>query len=340
MITGDHPATAAAIARHIGIISDADCSVLKGREVDILGEDGLKTVASFPRVFARVSPQNKLAIVKALQARKHITAMTGDGVNDAPAIRRADIGIAMGLTGTDIAKQAADIVLADDNFSTIIGAVEEGRRVYDNITKFVVYILACNSAEIWIVLMALILKLPVPLASIHILWANIIADIPPSMSIGCEPAEVDLLMRPPRQANDRLLSGWNVVYIVLLGFFISFLSLFRYIYGCMFQNGIDLGLLRAEVFMCLTILQLVLALFSRSLTQSAFSMSPLGNAWMILALSVSTLTLLLGCYIPGLNSLLEMAPIDHFGWLRIGACCLALLIFTEILKLLRRTRGK
>lgn len=336
MITGDHQATASAIAKQIGLFNhDQTYGVMKGLEVDILGEDGLKALAKFPRVFARVSPQNKLAIVKALQSRKQITAMTGDGVNDAPAIRKADIGIAMGLSGTDIAKQAADMVLADDNFSTIIGAVEEGRRLYDNITKFIVYLLACNSAEIWIVLVALMLQLPVPLASVHLLWANIIADIPPSMSLGLEPGEADLLTRSPRSKSEQLLSPWNVVYIILQGLVIALLSLSRYVYG-MRANESDVIGLKSETFVCLTIMQLHLSFLSRSLTHSFFSMNFFGNPWMILAFFLSTMTLLLGSYVPGLNNLLEMTPINAAAWLRIAGCCVLLTVFTEVLKYIRR----
>jgi len=174
MITGDHPSTAKAIATKLGLANE-HTSVLTGDQIDMLASTGeLKTLEPFPTVFARVSPDNKLQIVEALQSRNEIVSMTGDGVNDAPAIKRADCGVAMGITGTDITKQSASIVLADDNFKTIAYAVQEGRRIYDNIKKFILYLLSCNAAEIFVMLLAVIIGAPVPFAPIQILWANII----------------------------------------------------------------------------------------------------------------------------------------------------------------------
>ena len=187
MITGDHINTASAIAKQISIMDEHDPTrsrAMKGTELDMLSQEQLIGLNPFPVVFARVSPDNKLQIVTALQARGELAAMTGDGVNDAPAIKKSNVGIAMGIGGTEITKQAADIVLADDNFTTIVEAVKEGRRVFDNIQKFIVYLLSCNCAEIILMLICSLVNLDIPFEPIMILWANIIADIPPAMSLG------------------------------------------------------------------------------------------------------------------------------------------------------------
>ncbi|KAL9537762.1 hypothetical protein MBANPS3_011488 [Mucor bainieri] len=205
MITGDHVKTATAIATQLGIFHpdhlDKNRAIL-GQELDLLSQDAIIALDPFPCVFARVSPDNKLKIVQALQQRGELVAMTGDGVNDAPAIKCADVGVAMGgEAGTEITKQAADIVLLDDNFSTIVEAVEEGRHVFDNILKFIVYLLSCNGAEIFLMLICAIANLETPLTVMMILYANIIADIPPAMALGVEPAEVGLMKRKPRSPN-------------------------------------------------------------------------------------------------------------------------------------------
>ncbi|KAL9558878.1 hypothetical protein PS6_001089 [Mucor atramentarius] len=219
MITGDHVKTATAIATQLGIFDpdhlDKNRAIL-GQELDLLSQDAIIALEPFPCVFARVSPDNKLKIVKALQQRGELVAMTGDGVNDAPAIKCADVGVAMGgEAGTEITKQAADLVLLDDNFSTIIEAVEEGRHVFDNILKFIVYLLSCNGAEIFLMLICAIANLETPLTVMMILYANIIADIPPAMALGVEPAEVGLMKRKPRNPSQGVLTRvtWLIIFI-------------------------------------------------------------------------------------------------------------------------------
>ncbi|OAD01022.1 hypothetical protein MUCCIDRAFT_42770 [Mucor lusitanicus CBS 277.49] len=219
MITGDHVKTATAIATQLGIFDpdhlDKNRAIL-GQELDLLSQDAIIALDPFPCVFARVSPDNKLKIVQALQQRGELVAMTGDGVNDAPAIKCADVGVAMGgEAGTEITKQAADLVLLDDNFSTIIEAVEEGRHVFDNILKFIVYLLSCNGAEIFLMLMCAIANLETPLTVMMILYANIIADIPPAMALGVEPAEVGLMKRKPRNPNQGVLTRvtWLIIFV-------------------------------------------------------------------------------------------------------------------------------
>ena len=223
MITGDHPLTAQYIARQLGI--SVDGPVLTGAELDRLSVAELERKVESVSVYARVSPAHKLKLIEALQRRGHIVAMTGDGVNDAPALKKAHIGVAMGITGTDVAKQAADMVLLDDNFETIVGAVEEGRVIYDNIRKFIKYILATNSGEIWVMLAAPLVGMPLPLLPLQILWMNLVTDGLPALALGVEPPEADTMCRPPHRPDENIFGrglGFNVIWVGLL---IGFLSL-------------------------------------------------------------------------------------------------------------------
>jgi P-type Ca2+ transporter type 2C len=218
MITGDHPATARSIAGQIGILSERDLAV-SGRELADMPENEFDEKVEKIRVYARVSPQQKLKIVQALQRKSHFVAMTGDGVNDAPALKAANIGVAMGITGTDVSKESSDMVLLDDNFATIVKAVKEGRHIYDNIRKFVKYIMTCNSAEIWTMFLAPILGLPIPLLALHILWINLVTDGLPGLALSYEKEEKDIMNRPPRNTNESLFSdgmGYHIAWVGLL----------------------------------------------------------------------------------------------------------------------------
>jgi Ca2+-transporting ATPase len=267
-----------------------------------LSKEALLEMNPFPCVFARVSPENKLNIVTALQRRGALVAMTGDGVNDAPAIKAANIGIAMGQTGTEITKQAASIILLDDNFSTIVSAVKEGRRVMDNITKFIIYLLSCNSAEIWIMLQCVAFNFPVPFSSINILYANIIADIPPSMSLGLEPSEPDIMDRPPRSPKRGIITRETFSIIFTQGLVLSLLSfaiyLFEYYRFSEEERELKIVQIRTVTFVSLTLNQLLLSFLSRSMRRSVFSTGVTSNKFLIAAFIFSCGFLVAGVYVP------------------------------------------
>ncbi|MBO3798617.1 MAG: cation-translocating P-type ATPase [Candidatus Brockarchaeota archaeon] len=207
MITGDHSLTAVAIARELGILKGETSITLTGLELDSMSEEEFDKIVENVSVYARVSPEHKLRIVKALKKKGHIVAMTGDGVNDAPALKQADIGVAMGVTGTDVTREAADIVLADDNFATIVSAVEGGRTIYDNIRKFSFFLMRCNFDELMLIGTFALLGLELPLTAGMILWLNLVTDGGPALALTMDPPEKDVMKRPPRNPNEGVLHG-------------------------------------------------------------------------------------------------------------------------------------
>ncbi|ORZ08400.1 hypothetical protein BCR42DRAFT_462924 [Absidia repens] len=338
MITGDHVDTATAIAEKLGIfqkdVPGLNRAIL-GRELDLLSEDALIELDPFPNVFARVSPDNKLTIVKALQKRGEVVAMTGDGVNDAPAIKSADIGIAMGLAGTEITKQAADLVLLDDNFSTIVAAVHEGRHVFDNILKFIVYLLSCNGAEIFLMLICAMADLETPLTVMMILWANIISDIPPSMAIGVEPKESDLMKRAPRPPTRGVLTRVSWLVIFCQSMTIASLTVAAYCVSLFYlQHSLEDA--RSLAFTCITMMQLSNSFTARSVQASMFTMGVIGNRWLLVAFFVSLGCMLLGIYCPGISTWLELTAVDGPSWVMVIICCSIMLSLVEFEKMLIR----
>ncbi|KAI8069379.1 hypothetical protein BC940DRAFT_25452 [Gongronella butleri] len=342
MITGDHVDTATAIAEKLGIFNKGIPGMnraILGRELDLLSEEALLELDPFPNVFARVSPDNKLTIVQALQKRGEIVAMTGDGVNDAPAIKSADVGIAMGIAGTEITKQAADLVLLDDNFATIVSAVLEGRHVFDNILKFIVYLLSCNGAEIFLMLICAMADLETPLTTMMILWANIISDVPPSMAIGVEPKEADLMKRPPRPPTRGVLTKVSWLVIFCQSMTIASLTIAAYVVSIYYlQHNVDDA--RSVAFTCITMMQLTNSFTARSVQQSMFKMGILGNKWLLAAFFLSLACMLLGIYAPGLSHWLELTPVDAPSWAMVVICCIIMLTLVEFEKaMIRKLHG-
>lgn len=304
MITGDHPATAAAIARQIGILTDKDL-LITGKELQQLDFDVFESKVEKIRVYARVSPEQKLKIVKALQAKNHFVSMTGDGVNDAPSLKSANIGVAMGITGTDVSKEAADMILLDDNFTTIVKAVKEGRRIYDNIRKFVKYIMTCNGAEIWTLFMAPLLGLPIPLLPIHILWINLVTDGLPGLALAGEKAERDIMKRPPRKTNESLFAEGIGYHILWVGLLMAGVTLGTQAWAL--QNGDTHW--QTMVFTVLSLSQLGHVLAIRSDRVFLYKQGLFSNLPMLGAILLTFFLQLAVIYLPFANSVLKTQPL-------------------------------
>jgi Ca2+-transporting ATPase len=304
MITGDHPATASAIARQIGILTEKDL-VLSGLELRALSEERFDEIVEKVRVYARVSPEQKLQIVKALQRRGNFVAMTGDGVNDAPSLKTADIGVAMGINGTDVSKEAAHMILLDDNFATIVKAVREGRRIFDNIRKFVKYIMTCNGAEIWTIVLAPLLGMPIPLLPIHLLWINLVTDGLPGLALAREAAEKDIMKRPPRQTNESLFSKGVGFHIIWVGLLMAAVTLLAQAWA------IDRGMehWQTMVFSILAFSQLGHVLAIRSDRRFLFQQGILSNRPLLGAVLLTVALQLLVIYTPLGNALFKTQPL-------------------------------
>jgi len=316
MITGDHVITAQAIAKELGILTKKG-KVLQGTDITSMSKEELEEIVEDVDVYARVSPEHKLKIVKALQAKGHVVAMTGDGVNDAPAIKSADIGIAMGITGTDVAKEASSLVLLDDNFATIKSAIKEGRNIYENIRKFVRYLLASNVGEILVMLFAMLLALPLPLVPIQILWVNLVTDGLPAMALGLDKPEDDVMKRGPRHPKEGIFSrglGWKVIS---RGFLIGIATLLAFIIVYDEQTG-NLAYAQTVAFATLVLAQLIHVFDCRS-EKSIFDRNPFGNMYLIGAVLSSILLMAIVIYVEPLQAIFHTVPIIGRDWLLIIA---------------------
>jgi Ca2+-transporting ATPase len=333
MITGDHPLTARTIARRVGILErDDPTAVITGPELDALSLEEFEKRVESVRVYARVAPEQKLKIVRALQDKGHFVAMTGDGVNDAPALKRADIGVAMGITGTDVAKEASSMILLDDNFATIVKAVKEGRRIYDNIRKFIKYLLTTNSGEIWTLFLAPFAGLPIPLLPIHILWINLLTDGLPALALSMEPEEGDVMKRPPRRPQESLFARGLGAHAVWVGLLMAGVTLSLQAWAIHIKDSHW----QTMVFTVLCLLQLGHVMAIRSERESLFTQGILTNKPLLLSVAATFLLQLATVYIPFLNPVFKTEPLTGTELALVLVLSTIVFIAVEIEKWVRR----
>ncbi|WP_379141665.1 calcium-translocating P-type ATPase, SERCA-type [Paenibacillus sp. sgz500992] len=335
MITGDHRDTAAAIAKRLGIIDD-DKSVLTGRELDKISEADFANRVEDYSVYARVSPEHKVRIVKAWRKKGKIVAMTGDGVNDAPALKSADIGVGMGITGTDVAKGVSDMVLADDNFTTIVVAVEEGRKVYSNIRKAIQFLLSANLGEVLTLFIATMIGWRI-LEPIHILWINLVTDTLPALALGLEKAGEDVMTKKPRKSSSSIFSGGVGTGIVYQGIIEAALTLLVYYWA---HTHYDEGVAVTMAFATLGLLQITHAFNVRSNTKSLFQIGLFSNKYMLGASVISGLLLVLVIIIPGLNDWFGVQHLNGLQWWIVCGAAVSIVVLVELVKLFVRLSGK
>jgi len=336
MVTGDYKDTAMAIAKDIGMLKPGH-RVLTGAELDRMSEAQLAEIVEDVVAYARVSPQHKMKIVEAWKARDHVVAMTGDGVNDAPALKRANIGVAMGITGTDVSKETADMVLTDDNYASIVSAIEEGRIIYSNIRKFVFYLLACNVGEILIIFISMIAGMPIPMTPIMLLWLNLATDGAPAIALGLEKGDPDIMKRPPRPTKEPVINRDMTLGIVTIALADTFAVLTAFAIALIrHPNHVEAA--QTVAFATLVISELLRAYTSRSEYYSIFSIGVFSNKWMVIATAASLVLLLAAIYVPFVQPFFGTVPLGADDWLEMLPCFLVAPIVAELTKAYLRWR--
>ncbi len=337
MITGDHKLTAFAIGKSLGIQGEGT-HALSGTDLDMMSDDELRAAVKHTSIFARVSPTHKVRLVKAFQDNGEITSMTGDGVNDAPALKQASIGVAMGITGTDVAKEASDMILMDDNFTTIVEAVEEGRVIYANIRKFVGYLVSCNVGEVMLIFVAMLLGWGSPLLAIQILWINLVTDSLPAFALGLEPRETDVMSQPPNDPDATIVDRFMGITIAFQSAFLATAVLISYYIGTYLITGHDM---LGETLAFITIItgELLRTFSARSETKSVFKMNPFANKYVNYAVLTGFVLLVVVVFVPGINNVfqtnVDLSPDQFFLAVSLG---LIPLFGGELAKLFKRLK--
>ena len=335
MITGYHRGTAQAIAAQLGLCAEIGKAgtALDGRQLAAVPKGDLPKVAEETQVFARVAPEQKLELVRALQSSGHIVAMTGDGVNDAPALRQADIGVAMGKNGTEVAKEAAAMILMDDNFANIEAAVEEGRGVFDNLTKFIVWTLPTNAAESLVIFIAILMGWVLPILPVQLLWINMGTALLLGMTLAFEPKELDLMTRPPRHPQQSILTGELLIRTIFVGGMVAAGVFWLHFYEK--AAGGDLAAVRTTAVNAIVLAEAAYLFNCRSLRQPLLRTGFLGNPWVLTGVLAMVVAQLFFTYLPVMNWLFGSAPISGVAWVRIGVVALATLVLVEMEKIVR-----
>ena len=343
MITGDHMLTATAVAEELNLAKGGP--TLTGEEIDRLSQEELEDIVDSVEVYARVSPAHKLQIVEALQQKNHVVAMTGDGVNDAPALKKADIGVAMGITGTDVSKEAAHMVLTDDNFASIVSAVEEGRGVFANIQKFLTFLLSSNLGEVSLMAVAILagplLGLPygaLPLIAVQILYVNLATDGLPAIALAVERKESDIMERPTRRRGEGFFNRLTLGYIGGLGLWTGAVSLGAFMLALQWDYSIEQA--QGFAFVTLILVQFFNAFNCRSLLHSVFSIGPFTNRWLLLAITWEVILLVVVIYVPFLQDVFNTYAFGPWDWIVSLLLASSILVVAEVAKMVGRLRGK
>lgn len=336
MITGDHRSTAVAIATHLGFFG-GDSKALTGEELDRLDEQTFLNQVRSVSVYARVSPEHKLRIVRAWRSHGEVTAMTGDGVNDAPAVKEADIGVAMGITGTDVTKEVSDMIVTDDNFASIVSAVEEGRGIYDNIKKFIHFLLSCNAGEILVMFLASLAGMPVPLLPIHILWMNLVTDGLPALALGVDPPDRNLMRQPPRPSDEPVMTRSHALRILLQGALLAACSLAAFVF-VLYVEGEGIQRARTAAFIVISVSQLFHSFNCRNQRESLFTIGVFSNPKLVLAVLVSFGLQIVVVTVPFLQGVFKTASLTLIDWGMIVLLSTLPLWFMEAVKWVVRRR--